>query len=425
MIGVELHQDAAAPADLGDDRHAGRVADPGRGPARHHRPCARGPGTGRPSSRRCSTTAPCSRSPRWASSSRCSCRSPWRSSAATRSPVRRRRGRCATCWPGPVGRTQLLVAKLVTVVAFVLHRRRSSSPRSPTSRAGCCSATRRPPAPSVSAARPSPRRSCRWRTALAIGYVVVSMLGVAAVALFFSTLTTSSLGAALGTIGLLIASTRAARAGRRRRAAPVPADPLLAVLRRPVPRPDPLAQRASAGSGSSSATCVVFLPRRLGQLHHQGHHRLADRAAASAAHRRSAARQLRTEHRGQGGEDDRVTGESAVCGGRARADFLDQQVERTGELRRIDGGDNLVIGGPDRHPLRTVGGLVAGVQPPQQVTVRGQLLARRSGTRRRRSRPSSAWLDPCCGEPRVSTRRATAAPPWSRTQSRATTPPAE
>ena len=46
-----------------------------------------------------------------------------------------------------------------------------------------------------------------WRTALAIGYVVVSMLGVAAVALFFSTLTTSSLGAALGTIGLLIAST--------------------------------------------------------------------------------------------------------------------------------------------------------------------------------------------------------------------------
>jgi ABC-2 type transport system permease protein len=46
-----------------------------------------------------------------------------------------------------------------------------------------------------------------WRIALALGYVVVSMLGVAAVALFLSTLTTSSIGAALGTVGVLIAST--------------------------------------------------------------------------------------------------------------------------------------------------------------------------------------------------------------------------
>ena len=45
------------------------------------------------------------------------------------------------------------------------------------------------------------------RTVLALSYVVVSMLGVAAVALFFSTLTTSAIGAALGTIGLLVAST--------------------------------------------------------------------------------------------------------------------------------------------------------------------------------------------------------------------------
>ena len=46
-----------------------------------------------------------------------------------------------------------------------------------------------------------------WRTALALGYVIISMLGVAAVALFFSTSTRSSIGAALGTIGVLIAST--------------------------------------------------------------------------------------------------------------------------------------------------------------------------------------------------------------------------
>jgi ABC-2 type transport system permease protein len=46
-----------------------------------------------------------------------------------------------------------------------------------------------------------------WRTALALGYVIICMLGVAAIALFFSTLTGSGIGAALGTIGVLIAST--------------------------------------------------------------------------------------------------------------------------------------------------------------------------------------------------------------------------
>jgi ABC-2 type transport system permease protein len=46
-----------------------------------------------------------------------------------------------------------------------------------------------------------------WRTALALGYVIISMLGVAAMALFFSTLTRSAIGAALGTIGVLVAST--------------------------------------------------------------------------------------------------------------------------------------------------------------------------------------------------------------------------
>jgi len=45
------------------------------------------------------------------------------------------------------------------------------------------------------------------RTILALGYVIVSMLGVAAIALFLSTLTTSSVGAALGTVGVLVAST--------------------------------------------------------------------------------------------------------------------------------------------------------------------------------------------------------------------------
>ena len=42
---------------------------------------------------------------------------------------------------------------------------------------------------------------------LAIGYVAVSMLGVAAFALFFSTLTDSPLGATMGALAVLVASS--------------------------------------------------------------------------------------------------------------------------------------------------------------------------------------------------------------------------
>ncbi|GAA1434647.1 ABC transporter permease [Microlunatus lacustris] len=106
----------------------------------------------------------------------------------------------------PVGRTRLLVAKLVTVVAFVLLavlvvfavtavEGRLLLGDAPATGTVSLSGSALTPA------------DLGVRTALALGYVVVSMLGVAAVALFFSTLTTSSIGAALGTIGLLIAST--------------------------------------------------------------------------------------------------------------------------------------------------------------------------------------------------------------------------
>ena len=45
------------------------------------------------------------------------------------------------------------------------------------------------------------------RTVIAIGYVALSMLGVAAFALFLSTLTDSALSAGLGALGLLIGSS--------------------------------------------------------------------------------------------------------------------------------------------------------------------------------------------------------------------------
>ncbi|MGI8533211.1 MAG: ABC transporter permease, partial [Geodermatophilaceae bacterium] len=46
-----------------------------------------------------------------------------------------------------------------------------------------------------------------WRTVLAIGYITLSMLGVAAIALFLSTLTDSPLAAALGALAFLIGSS--------------------------------------------------------------------------------------------------------------------------------------------------------------------------------------------------------------------------
>ena len=54
------------------------------------------------------------------------------------------------------------------------------------------------------------------RTMLALAYAMLCMLGVAAIALFLSTVTDSPLGAALGSLAVLIASTAAAHPGRRR-----------------------------------------------------------------------------------------------------------------------------------------------------------------------------------------------------------------
>jgi ABC-2 type transport system permease protein len=107
----------------------------------------------------------------------------------------------------PVGRTHLLLAKLATVVAFVilavlvvaavayLDGRLLLAPPPPGG--GTVS---------VSGSTLTPQQ-LGYRTVLALAYVIICMLGVAAIALFFSTLTNSSIGAALGTIGVLITST--------------------------------------------------------------------------------------------------------------------------------------------------------------------------------------------------------------------------
>jgi ABC-2 type transport system permease protein len=106
----------------------------------------------------------------------------------------------------PVRRTHLLLAKLVTVVAFVLLAVLVVAAVSYAE--GRLLLGKAPATGTVSLSGSTlTEPELAWRTALALGYVIISMLGVAAVALFFSTLTRSSIGAALGTVGLLIAST--------------------------------------------------------------------------------------------------------------------------------------------------------------------------------------------------------------------------
>ena len=106
----------------------------------------------------------------------------------------------------PVGRTHLLLAKLVTVVAFVVLAVLVVALVSYVE--GRLLLGQAPAAGTVSLSGSTlTQQDLAGRTVLAVGYVIISMLGVAAVALFLSTLTTSSIGAALGTVGLLVTST--------------------------------------------------------------------------------------------------------------------------------------------------------------------------------------------------------------------------
>jgi ABC-2 type transport system permease protein len=104
----------------------------------------------------------------------------------------------------PVGRTRLLVAKLVALVAYVVVA------------VGCVALTSYAIGVSLFEAQPAETTSVSGvtfttteflsRIAAAVLYVAFSMLGVGAIALFLSTLTDSSLGATLGALAALVAS---------------------------------------------------------------------------------------------------------------------------------------------------------------------------------------------------------------------------
>jgi ABC-2 type transport system permease protein len=118
----------------------------------------------------------------------------------------------------PVGRTRLLVAKLITLIVYTLSAVLlvagtayltgiilfGSKPIAATP-GGLTTSNIASAATSLSGTAMSPT-DIALRTIGAISFIAVSMLGVGAIALFLSTITDSALGAALGALAALITS---------------------------------------------------------------------------------------------------------------------------------------------------------------------------------------------------------------------------
>ena len=116
----------------------------------------------------------------------------------------------------PAGRTRLLVAKLVAVLAFVLVTvlvvavvgflvGKLLFPAQAAT--GVVTGAVAQPATTSLSGTTLDTGDLIGRALLSVGYVAVSMLGVAAFAVFFSTLTDSPLAAALGALAVLITSS--------------------------------------------------------------------------------------------------------------------------------------------------------------------------------------------------------------------------
>jgi ABC-2 type transport system permease protein len=116
----------------------------------------------------------------------------------------------------PAGRTRLLVAKLVAVLAFVLVTvlvvavvgflvGKLLFPAQAAT--GVVTGAVAQPATTSLSGTTLDTGDLVGRALLSVGYVAVSMLGVAAFAVFFSTLTDSPLAAALGALAVLITSS--------------------------------------------------------------------------------------------------------------------------------------------------------------------------------------------------------------------------
>ncbi|MGB3772309.1 MAG: ABC transporter permease [Rhodococcus sp. (in: high G+C Gram-positive bacteria)] len=106
----------------------------------------------------------------------------------------------------PVGRTTLLVAKLISVAAFVLLAVVVVAVTAYFVGTALFDTSTLGGVASVSGT-PLTEKQVAARTVIAVLYVTLSMLGVAAMGLFLSTLTDSPLAATLGALAFLIASS--------------------------------------------------------------------------------------------------------------------------------------------------------------------------------------------------------------------------
>ena len=104
----------------------------------------------------------------------------------------------------PVGRTRVLVAKLVSVIAFVLIAVLVVAATAYV--VGSLLLGDQATTASVSGTTLT-SSEVAWRTGLALTYAILSMVGVASIALFLSTVVESPLAAAMGTLAVLIGSS--------------------------------------------------------------------------------------------------------------------------------------------------------------------------------------------------------------------------
>jgi len=102
----------------------------------------------------------------------------------------------------PVGRTRLLVAKLVMTITFVFLAVIIVATIAFATGATLFGIR---PLPSVSG-QTIAAQDATWRTIVTVVYVGTSMLGVAAIGILFSTITDSPLAAALGALSVLVTS---------------------------------------------------------------------------------------------------------------------------------------------------------------------------------------------------------------------------
>jgi ABC-2 type transport system permease protein len=105
----------------------------------------------------------------------------------------------------PVGRSRLLTAKLVALIVFVLLAVILVAVTAYVVGINAFGSQPGTVVTSVSGAGLT-KAQVLTRMAYAMGYIAVSMLGLGAIALFLSTLTDSSLGAALGALAALVTS---------------------------------------------------------------------------------------------------------------------------------------------------------------------------------------------------------------------------